>query len=110
VFAERPDEALRVVAERAGNTTGDITIFDTARAFVDATALTQLGRTDEAAEVIVGGVGVARLQELEYDLARLLQLAAELGHGTDARLGTDDAGAEASRLFVKLGVLTESAV
>lgn len=104
VVAGRADEALRVIDQARRATTDDVSIFDAARALVQARALFGLGRRDEAVDRLADGIAVARTRHLEYDLSRLLTTAADEGVDDASRLGTDDPSGEASRLARHLGV------
>ena len=105
VAAGRPDEALDAVATTGARATDDVSMFDAARAHVEASALLALGRRDDAEQRLVAGVAFARQRELEFDLARLLALAAAHDLADGERLGSERAGAEAAELFDRLGVL-----
>jgi class 3 adenylate cyclase/tetratricopeptide (TPR) repeat protein len=108
VAAGHPEEALELVASWSARATDDVSIFDAARAVVDATALFALGREPEAVEVLVRGVSFARERHLDYDLGRLLLLAAR--HGVDpALVGSVDPAADADGLLTRLGVVSTPA-
>ncbi len=108
VASGRPQEALELVASWSARATDDVSIFDAARAVVDATALFGLTRPSEAVGVLVRGVAVARERHLDYDLGRLLLLAAL--HGVDPTLvGSDDPTADANGLLTRLGVVSTPA-
>jgi class 3 adenylate cyclase/tetratricopeptide (TPR) repeat protein len=102
----RPTEALELIAESSNAVSEDVTMFEATRALVSARALTELGFVNEAVGTIVEGVGFARERRLNFDLAQLLLLAAQIGPPFDAGLETDEPAEEASRLLDRLGVVT----
>lgn len=105
VHAERPREALDLVAEASNAVDADeISLFDAFRALVSARALLDLGFVHEAIETVVAGVRHAREMLLEFDLSRLLLLAAEIGPPFDVRLATNEPAEEAAALLGRLGV------
>jgi class 3 adenylate cyclase/tetratricopeptide (TPR) repeat protein len=106
VRCDRPQEGLEVIADASRGTSDSLAIFDAARAVVSARALIELGFTNEAIETIVEGVETARVQGLEFDLARLLLLADRIGPPFDERLGTTKPAEEAKRLLDRLGVVS----
>ena len=110
VRAYRPHDALAVVDQAAARTSDDVSILAAARARVVAQAQIEMGFVDEAITTIGDGVVHARERGLEFDLARLLLLAAELGRPHDPRLGTSEPAEEAQALFDRLGVVTPIAV
>jgi len=101
----RPDEALAEMEAAAAATNDDVSMFEAAAACVRARALEALGRRDEAAGEISRGVAAARSRELEFDLARLLDLAASLDLDA-AATGSSEPAVEARRLFDRLGVVS----
>ena len=106
VAAGRPAEALEVVAAAAAKTTGDLSIFDAARAHVEASALREMERVQEARQRVVEGVAMARERNLEFDLARLLVVAAGIGAADAAPIVGEDPLGEARQLFDRLGVIS----
>ena len=105
----RPQDALVTIANASGSISDDISVFDATRTAISAEALLRLGFVDEALETICDGVEIARKRNLDYDLSRLLALAAEIGAPFNPRLGTDDPGAESRVLLTRLGALAAAA-
>jgi tetratricopeptide (TPR) repeat protein len=93
--------ALDLVTEAARVALAGAPVFQAATARVHATALAALGRREAALDEAARGLEEARRQHLEFDAAQLLVLIAAL---TD----DEDAGAEAGRLFDRLGVLLKA--
>ncbi len=102
VELDRAVEALAAIDDATARHSEDMSIFEGAEARVRARVLASLGRLEEAVAWIVRGVEVTRARTLEFDLARLLLLARELG-ADDSRIGHDLAN-EATRLLDRLGV------
>jgi predicted ATPase/class 3 adenylate cyclase len=106
VRLDQPGDAMAVIALAARHTSDDMSILDASRALVVARALNRMGLVDEALETIAEGVVHARRRVLDFDLARLLLLAARLGEPYDPRLGTTEPAEEAHRLLDRLGVVS----
>ena len=100
-----PEDGLDTLAEDFGAKPEEIAIFEAARAAVLASAHLDLGRVDEALEMVCHGVGIARERALMFDLARLLLLADRIGPPFDERLGTTEPAEEAYFLLDRLGVV-----
>jgi class 3 adenylate cyclase/tetratricopeptide (TPR) repeat protein len=103
VRSGRADEALALIEMRATTTTEDVSILEASRALVEAHAYATLGVIDRAAERIVTGVAAARRRELEFDLARLLLLADEMGVDAEP-VGSARPREEAEQILCRLGV------
>lgn len=101
----RAVEALDLLADAESNTAEDTSIFDAARALVEAEALCALGDPDAAIERVVAGVDAARRRDLGFDLGRLLLLSADVG-APGERLGSADPRAEGEQLLRSLGVVS----
>ena len=99
----RADEALSMIEHRAEVTSADVSIFEAARALVEARALAASDDAARAGERIIHGIAAARRRELEYDLARLLLLADEMGVDPEPT-GSVRPRDEAERILSKLGV------
>jgi hypothetical protein len=86
-------------AEKVGS---DIDVYGAMRSRVRAAALLGLGRVDEAATEVDGGIGFAEERGLLYEKALLLLLKADvaLADGTDTRPALEEAG----RLLQSLGI------
>jgi len=106
IRAHRAQDGLGVMAQAAARTTDDVSILAAARAAIVATALIAMGLVDEAIDTISQGVLHARDRVLEFDLARLLLLAARLGEPYDPRIGTTEPASEAHALLDRLGVVS----
>jgi tetratricopeptide (TPR) repeat protein len=102
----RPSDALEVLADISGADPDEVAIFGALVAGVSARALTELGRLDEATTTITHGVQVARVHNLDFDLARLLLLADRIGPPFDPDLGTTEPAEEAHHLLDRLGVVS----
>lgn len=109
IAMDRHEEALASLDDAAARTNEDMAVFDGAVALMRARALHHLGADDDAIARVRHGVTVTRQRKLEFDLARLLLLADELGiadefgpdvdaevHSIAARLGVADVLARAS--------------
>ncbi|HSJ92222.1 MAG TPA: adenylate/guanylate cyclase domain-containing protein, partial [Ilumatobacter sp.] len=105
VAAGRPAEALELIERTRRASADDVSIFEAAHSLVEASALLAMGRVDAAVARIVDGVAVARQRTLEFDLSRLLALAARSVPIDPELLGTDDPLGEARRLARRLGVI-----
>ncbi len=102
--AGRPGDALAELARSLDATSDDVSIFDAARARVTAAALVSLGRLDEAGDVLVTGIAVARARALDYDLSLLLAASAAMLFPVPT--GRDEpAPDESARLLDRLGVV-----
>ena len=106
VRSGRPLEGLEVLEATVGADPDEVAIFGAAVAAVSARALIDLGRHEEARAEIRTGVEVARERGLNFDLARLLLLAARIGPPFDPGLGTTDPAEEAHHLLHQLGVVS----
>jgi class 3 adenylate cyclase/tetratricopeptide (TPR) repeat protein len=101
----RAEEALAVISQASTEDPDVTSSCDAFRAAVSASALVELGSTDEALETIAEGVTTAREQDLDFDLARLLLLAGRIGPPFDTRLGTTEPVEQAHHLLDRLGVV-----
>ncbi len=106
VRSGRPEEALDFVSSTPGPASDDVAIFDAAHDAVRAYALIESGCDQEATDVIVHGVAVARARHFDYDLCKLLTLAARTGAPFPDGLGTTDPAEEARVLLDGLGVVS----
>jgi hypothetical protein len=102
----RPVDALAELTPTARSAATGNRNLRSRSVLVEASALVELGRSAEAAALVVRGVAAAREQWLTFDLARLLLLAARIGPPFDDRLGTAEPVEEAQRLLDRLGVVT----
>lgn len=102
----RADEALRMLEQAATETSEDVSMFEAAHALVAAHAMAGLGDTDRAAQRVRDGIEIARRRVLEFDLARLLLLADELGvaPADDADESARPPREEAEQILRRLGV------
>jgi len=98
----RPGEALAVIDEAHKGTSADVSIFAAAAALIRVRALAATGMRGAAVDTLRSGLETARARNLEFDLAWLLVLAAELG--VEGAPGAEQPADEARRLFTKLGV------
>ena len=97
------EEALALLETQASATAEDLSILDASRALVEAHAYVTLGFLDRATERLVAGVAAARRRDLEFDLARLLLLADEIGVDPEPA-GSARPRDEAEQILCRLGV------
>ncbi len=99
------DAALAAIDAAASRDLQGVELLAAARALAEAEALAALGRDEEAAGRIAAGISVARARGLEFDLARLLLLADELGVDDPSVLGTSSPVEDATSILDRLGVV-----
>jgi tetratricopeptide (TPR) repeat protein len=101
VAMDRHHEALQSLDDAASRTNEDMAVFDGAVALMRARALHATGDDEAALSHVRHGVAVTRQRKLEFDLARLLVLAVELGIAAEF---TDDVHGEVRSIVERLGV------
>jgi tetratricopeptide (TPR) repeat protein len=104
-----PAAAMALLDEASGDNPDEASIYFATEARVRASALGALSRRTEALDVVERGMEEARQRGLDYDLALLLEIDANLrGDGETEK--ASEHRSEALTIFERLGVITNLAV
>jgi class 3 adenylate cyclase/tetratricopeptide (TPR) repeat protein len=106
VDQDRVDEAIDLLDVAVARNNEDALLFEGAEARIRARAAVNRGQMDLATDLIERGILATRARTLEFDLCRLLILAADIGLD-EPRISTD-LTVEVNALVARLGILTDA--
>lgn len=98
-----PRKALQLLDDAVGEAGDEASMYGATEARIRVSALTAMGRQDEALELAEEGLMLSRTQELDYDTALLLMLKAKLLRPLD-QAACSGCELEASAIFAQYGV------
>jgi class 3 adenylate cyclase/tetratricopeptide (TPR) repeat protein len=101
-----PDEALALLTQAWRDAGDDASIFRPTEARLRGSALAATGRTDDAIVSIDYGLKSAREQNIEYEVAQLLVVRADVIDADQTELA-NECRAEAEEIFSRLGVRSD---